>query len=148
MKKTKYFIILHLVLAAYSFFGIASKLAGQEPFLSWKFILLYGVVILNLGIYAIVWQQLIKKIPLVTAYANKAVTVVWGIVWGFLFFQEDITPKKIIGAVIVIIGIIFVILGDREPKKKANEPAEEPVNATDSREAAEEPRKEDINHAV
>ena len=32
--------------------------------------------------YAFGWQQVIKHLPLTTAYANKAVTVVWGILLG------------------------------------------------------------------
>ena len=47
---------------------------------------------------AIGWQQVIKRIPLTTAFANKAVTVVWGLVWGALFFREAVTPGKLLGA--------------------------------------------------
>ena len=61
-------------------------MAAGYSFLSLPFIFWYGLVILNLGIYAVVWQQIIKHLPLTTAYANKAVTIVWGILWGSLFF--------------------------------------------------------------
>ena len=76
-------------------------MAAQNDFLSFGFIFWYGLVILNLGIYAIVWQQIIKHLPLTTAYANKAVTIVWGILWGLLFFQEQIKWNMVVGAVIV-----------------------------------------------
>lgn len=112
MKQFKYIFILHLVLAAYAFLGIASKLASMEAFLSTKFIMYYAVVLFTLFGYAIVWQQLLKKLPLVTAYANKAVTVVWGIIWGRVFFQEAITINKIIGAVIIIAGVYLVVRAD------------------------------------
>ena len=107
--KTRTIIILHIFLMIYSLFGICSKLAAREDFLSGKFILLYGAVIFSLGIYAIVWQQIIKRMPLVSAYANKAVTVIWGIVWGRLFFEETVTLQKIIGAIIIIAGILLVV---------------------------------------
>ena len=74
----------------------------------------YGLVILNLGVYAIVWQQIIKKIPLNTAYSNKAITVVWGILWGYLFFQEQIKWNMIVGALIVIAGVIVVVMADEQ----------------------------------
>lgn len=106
------FFALHIVLAVYSFLGIFSKLAAKEKILSFKFLVYYGLVLLGLFIYAIVWQQLLKKLPLVTAYANKAVTVIWGIVWGFLFFDEPVTIKKIIGAAIIIVGVYFVVSSD------------------------------------
>ena len=67
-----------------------------------------------LGIYAVVWQQIIKKLPLTLAYANKAVTVIWGLIWGLLFFGEKITPLKVIGAVIVITGIAVYAFSDKE----------------------------------
>lgn len=110
--KIKYFIALHIELLVLSLGGICSKLTGNYPFLSFDFILFYGLLILNLGVYAIVWQQIIKKLPLNTAYANKAVSIVWGMVWGYLFFKEQITLNMIIGAIIVIIGVVLVVKSD------------------------------------
>ena len=67
-----------------------------------------------LAFYAVGWQQIIKRLPLTTAFANKAVTVVWGMVWGLLFFHESITIGKVIGAVLVIIGVVVYSYADRE----------------------------------
>ena len=110
----KYFIFLHIILIVSSITGIISKLASRQQFLSLKFIMLYGLMIVMLGIYAICWQQVIKRLPLTTAYTNKAVTVIWGIVFGKLFFNESITIKQIIGAVIIIAGIILFVREDKE----------------------------------
>ena len=65
------------------------------------------MIILLLALYAIGWQQVIKRLPLSVAFANKAITIVWGIIWGFLFFDEQVTLGKLIGAVMVIIGIVL-----------------------------------------
>ena len=100
-------LILHILLAAYSFSGVFGKLAAKAEFLSAEFFVFYGVILLLLGVYAVGWQQIIKRLPLTTAFANKAITVVWGIVWGAVFFSERITVGKIIGAVIVIIGVVM-----------------------------------------
>lgn len=108
----RYYFFLHAELLLYSLGGICSKMAAQNEFLSFWFIFWYGLVILNLGIYAIVWQQIIKHLPLTTAYANKAITIVWGILWGFLFFHEQIKWNMILGAVIVIAGVIVVVKSD------------------------------------
>lgn len=110
--KIKYLIVLHIELLLFSLGGICSKLAGQHEFLSFWFIFFYGLVVLNLGVYAIVWQQIIKKLPLNTAYSNKAVTIAWGMLWGFLFFHETIKWNMILGAAIVIIGVIIVVRAD------------------------------------
>lgn len=109
MKNKKYYFLLHVLLFLYSMFGIASKLAAMQEFMSIRFFLCYGVVLLNLFLYAICWQQVIKKIPLITAYANKAVTVIWGIVFGYFFFNEGITTAKVLGGILIIIGVYFVV---------------------------------------
>lgn len=112
LEKTIWFFLLHCLLLLYSFSDIASKLAAGEEFLSFKFILYYGAVIVLLGIYAIFWQQILKKIPLITAYANKSVTIIWGMIFGALIFKEQISWNQILGAVIIIIGVYFVVLED------------------------------------
>lgn len=112
--KVKTIILLHCILAVYSTSTIFSKLAAGQKFLSIKFCLFYVMIILLLGFYAIGWQQIIKRMPLTAAFANKAVTVVWGIIWGFVFFKEPITKGKVIGAVLVILGIVMYALADKE----------------------------------
>lgn len=107
-------IALHILLLFYSFGGVCSKIASGTPFLSVKFIVYYGGLIAVLGVYAIVWQQIIKRLPLTFAYSNKAVTVVWGMIWGMCFFGETITAQKAIGAVIVIVGVILYSLSDKK----------------------------------
>ncbi len=111
-KKLFVLLALHIMLMFFSMSGIASKLAAGERFLSGKFILYYGIIIALLGVYAIVWQQIIKRLPLTTAYANRAVTIVWGIIWGALFFREEVTPLKVVGAIIVIAGVVLFATAD------------------------------------
>ncbi len=118
--KLKTYVFLHLLLMVYSANGIVSKLAAQQTFLSWPFLLLYAAVVAVLGVYALGWQQVIKRIDLSAAYANKAVTVVWGCVWGLLIFRERLTAGKAVGALLVLCGIVLYGLSDR----KAGEPRE------------------------
>ncbi len=106
------FLLLHVLLVVFSFGGVFSKLASHFEFFSFRFCACYGGLILILGIYAICWQQIIKRVPLTLAYANKAVTVIWGMIWGVLFFHEIITVTKVIGAVIVIAGVVLYSLED------------------------------------
>ena len=113
-KNFRYLLILHIVLALYSFLGIFFKFASGEDPLSLKFVFCYGIVLTGLFMYAIVWQQLLKKLSLIVAYANKAVTVVWGIVWGFLFFDEPVNIKKIIAALVIVFGVYIVVTSDYE----------------------------------
>lgn len=96
---------LHLFLMLYSMGGIVSKLAAGKVFFSPAFIALYTLEILILAFYAIGWQQFIKRMPLSVAYANKAVTVVWGCIWGVLIFQEHLSVGKVVGGLMVLCGI-------------------------------------------
>lgn len=105
--KFKTLFLLHLLLMIYSLGAICSKTASGYAFLSLPFILCYGGLAVILAIYAIGWQQIIKRMPLTMAFANKAVTVVWGIMWGFLFFHETITVGKVVGAILVIAGVVL-----------------------------------------
>lgn len=105
--KGKTLFWLHGLLMVYSFSTVFSKLASGEPFLSFRFCLYYSVILILLGFYAICWQQIIRKLPLTLAFANKAVTVVWGLIWGSLLFHEQISGRKLIGAALVIAGIVL-----------------------------------------
>lgn len=116
--KVKVLFLLHLMLMIYSMSGICSKMAAKQEFLSLSFCFYYGIIILLLGFYAIGWQQIIKRLPLTTAFANKAVTVVWGLIWGFVFFQEPITLKKVLGALLVIAGVVLYAKADGEAIKE------------------------------
>ncbi len=119
------FLLLHVLLVVFSFGGVFSKMASGFEFFSFKFCACYGGLILILGIYAICWQQIIKRIPLTLAYANKAVTVIWGMVWGVLFFNEAVTVTKITGAVIVIAGVVLYSLEDNKKDGTKEDTAED-----------------------
>ncbi len=105
----KNYIYLNIILIMYSLCGVFSKFAAQYSLLSFKFFLFYGFSILILFIYAIFWQQIIKKMNITTAYSNKAIVVIWGMIWGSLFFNEAITLKMIIGAVVILFGVYLVV---------------------------------------
>jgi drug/metabolite transporter (DMT)-like permease len=104
-----YLIFLHITLLIYSFAGIFSKLASTKQFLSFEYIFYYCLVLIILFVYAILWQQVLKKLPLNTAFANKSAVIIWGIIWGKLIFSEKITLFMLIGAVIILIGITLVV---------------------------------------
>ena len=63
-------LALHILLAVYSLSGVLSKLASGFSFSDIGFYLCYCGILALLGIYAIGWQQIIKRLPLTTAYAN------------------------------------------------------------------------------
>ena len=92
----------------YSFADVAAKLASAHPFLSGPYILWIGAEFLILGLYALCWQQIIKRVDISVAYANRAAAVVWTMLWAALLFRETITPKNLIGVGILFAGIWMV----------------------------------------
>lgn len=106
--KIKNIILLQLIVVIYTISSVISKLASSANFLSIKFIMLYSLEIIFLGIYAILWQQIIKKFDLSIAYANRAISILWSLLWSVLLFNETLTLKNIIGGFIIVIGTMIV----------------------------------------
>ena len=116
MKKTdpRVFLALHLLLLLFAFTTVLSKLAAGENFLSLRFCLFFGGEFMLLGIYALGWQQILKRLPLTVAYANKAVTHVWSLVFGALLFHEQVQLKQVIGCALAVAGVVLFVKADGE----------------------------------
>ena len=104
----KNILILQLVIVIYTLSGVAAKGAAGYETLSWQFILFYGMEIAILGVYAILWQQIIKRFDLSVAYANRSMAILWSLVWAVIFFHERVTINNVLGVLIVLAGTILV----------------------------------------
>ncbi len=114
-------LFLQAVIVIFSISSIIAKFASGQVFLSWDFIVFYGLEIVALGFYAILWQQAIKRIDLSIAYANKAMCVLWSMVWAVLIFHNNITLPNVIGVLFVIIGTIVLNSSESEEMNKKEE---------------------------
>lgn len=116
MNKNRFqlFVALHILLLAYSATGILSKFAAGYPVLSFQFILCYAGILVLLATYAIFWQQIIKRLPLTTAYANRAVAIVWGMVWGVLIFGEKLNFLQVAGGCLVLAGVALYAFSESD----------------------------------
>ena len=112
---------LHILLLVYSSTSFFSKNASMQEFLSPAFFAFYAGMIVVLGIYAVGWQQVIKHLPLTLAFANKAVTVAWGVCWSVFFFHEAITVQMVVGAAIVMVGVALFSYADAKEQEEAKE---------------------------
>ena len=110
----KVFLALHLLLLLFAGTTVLSKLAAGEAFLSLRFCLFFGGEFVLLGIYALGWQQILKRLPLTVAYTNKAVTLVWSMVFGVLLFHERIHLKQVIGCALAVAGVLLFVKADGE----------------------------------
>lgn len=101
-------LFLQAVILIFTISSIAAKFASGESFLSGGFLLFYGVEIAMLGLYALLWQQVIKKFQLSVAYANKAMSLIWSMIWAVFIFKNQITVQNIIGVILVIAGTVIL----------------------------------------
>ena len=104
----KNILVLQAVVIVYTLSSVVAKLATGEEVFSFTFFLFYGLEIAILGIYAILWQQMIKRFDLSVAYANRAMAILWSAVWAVVLFRETIGLKQLIGIAFVVFGTVIV----------------------------------------
>jgi len=110
--KSKYVQIL-FVFCIFSFVGVMSKLAANSEFLSERFFFFVAIQIFILGIYAVLWQQMLKKFTLVSAMSFRGVVVILSLIWAIVIFRENVTAFNIIGSLLIMVGIYVVSSEDR-----------------------------------
>ena len=106
--------LLQIAVLFYSFSTLLTKLAALEEPFSLPFFAMYLGSLVIMGLFAIVWQQFLRKIPLTTAYSSKTVSMVWGVVLGAVFLKEKIRFTMVIGTVIIFIGLYMIFSADRQ----------------------------------
>ena len=89
----------------------AGKLHGglRYLFLNWK---------LALGVAFFVGSSVpyvlgIKKGQLSVLYPLVSLSYIWALVWARIFFKEKFTRNKVAGLCLILLGILFVGLGNR-----------------------------------
>ena len=105
-------MLLHIGIFGCSLAGVCGKLAATQPFCSPRFLFFYTASLGILGAYALFWQQMLKRLPLTTAYACRGMSVVWAAGWGWLIFGESLTLKSACAAVLVLAGIRLAVSAD------------------------------------
>ncbi len=106
--KLKIILALQALICYFSTIGILSKKASSYSVLSLKFIMIYGTILVMFFVYAILWQQILKRVTLTTAFISRATLVIWSLLWSVLFFGDKITLSNIMGAIVIVCGILVV----------------------------------------
>lgn len=60
-----------------------------------------------LGVYAVLWQQVIKRMPLSMAYMFKGTSLIFVLLISALLFGESITTNNLIGSAVIVFGIVL-----------------------------------------
>ncbi len=116
----KNILVLQAVVIVYTLSSVVAKLATAEEVFSFVFFLFYGLEIVILGIYAILWQQMIKRFDLSVAYANRAMAILWSAVWAVVLFRDTIGLKQLIGIAFVVIGTVIVNADSKSDDKEVS----------------------------
>jgi len=103
----KYVLLLGINLF-YSLITIVSKKTSYYQTGSLRFFLGYGLVLAMLFVYAILWQQVLKKVALSTAFMFKASSIIFIMLISFIVFRESISLINVIGCVIISIGVLLL----------------------------------------
>lgn len=106
-KHFSWYIALVVVNLVYACTAIFTKSASKHQFLSFPYILWLVGAVAVMGVYALLWQQVIKRMPIAEAYMFKGTSLIFVLLLSALIFGEAITLTNIIGAIVIIVGIVI-----------------------------------------
>ncbi len=113
MERWKDFIKIQAINILFSLASITTKFVSiiwqEKGIFNWEFIGGAAIYLFLLGIYAVCWQKIIKKMDLSSAYLCKGMVIFWSLLWAYLLLNEKITIYNIIGTMIIFIGTTVVI---------------------------------------
>ena len=89
----------------YACTSIFTKTASAQEMLSLPYLLCIAGAVAVLGVYAVLWQQIIKRMPVSDAYMFKGTSIIFILLLSHFIFGEAITVTNMIGAVLIIGGI-------------------------------------------
>ena len=114
MKNKSAYILMLLSFFIYSLSSFFSKLASRYEMFSMPYIFCFCGIIIVLGLYGILWQQVLKNIDLSVAMAFKPLCLILSVLWSVIFFSEHLSHKMITGIVLIILGIFIISRGVHE----------------------------------
>lgn len=105
MKKLSLYLALIGVNLVYASVCIFTKSAAGCTFMSWPYILWMAGAVGVLGVYAVLWQQIIRRLDIGVAYMFKGTSLIFTLLISALMWGEHITMANLIGAAVIITGI-------------------------------------------
>ena len=89
-------------------------MAGRYPLMSMGFLFYYGLDLLLIFAFAIVWQQVLGHMSLTFAITNRPVRVIYSLIWSVLIFRERVTPLMVVGVLVILTGVVIGVSGDEQ----------------------------------
>ena len=104
-------MVLYAAYIVYSISSVCSKLAAKQPDIRMLLVFM-ALEFVCLGIYALIYQQALKRFPLGVAMSNKGITMILALLWSSVIFHEQITLFNILGSAGIVLGIWLVSSDD------------------------------------
>ena len=92
----------------YASVAVFTKLAAQQDFLSWAYIGCFAGAIAVMGLYAVLWQQVLRYVEIGVAYMFKGTSLIFTMLVAAMVFGEQITTMNIVGSAIIISGVLLL----------------------------------------
>lgn len=102
-------LIINIVLQVSSFVLVKLAALNSQEFIGTFLNAFYLTALLFVVIRAYVWQMVLKRAELSKVYPLNAIVPVFILIFGVFFFGETATSFNILGAVMLIFGILFLV---------------------------------------
>lgn len=113
----KNILLLQAIIVLYTVSSVMAKLASSSTESLLRMLVFLGLEFVILAVYAVLWQQMIKRFELSVAYANRSMAILWSMIWAVIFFHDEITRRNILGVLLVLLGTIMINLDAKETEQ-------------------------------
>lgn len=91
----------------YACVSIAMKAASVQEPLTMPYFICLVCAFCGMAVYALLWQQVLKRIPVGDAYMFKGTSLIFVLLFSVFLFDEGISATNVLGACIIIGGIVL-----------------------------------------
>lgn len=89
----------------YASTSVCTKMAARETWMSEGYLLWMSGAVGVMGLYALLWQQVLARVPLAAAYMFRGTALLFVLLLSALLFGEPVTTRNLVGAVLIVGGI-------------------------------------------
>ncbi len=113
-KKFFYILIIILTIIINLFTIIAGKYIGKNLEFSKIFVFWLSVLVITYGLKFTFWFFLNRKFKLSFIYPILSLNYFISLFLGKILFQEDINIQKIIGSIVIVIGVFIITMSSKK----------------------------------
>lgn len=85
--------------------SVCTKMASRTAWMSKEYVLWMAGAVGVMGLYALLWQQALARVPLAAAYVFRGTSLIFILLLSAWLFGEPVTARNAAGAVLIVCGI-------------------------------------------